>query len=232
MIIYGTRSSKGKAVLSDIECPHCNTKGQMVFQSAIRYFHVFWIPFFPFKKVAVGQCQHCKKVYDKKSLEPSVFAKIQEVQQKQKYSVFQFTGLLIIAAIAIWVNIPESEKAKQERQQRLVQEQKVFEDQLNNPQVNDIYYVNAGDTAIKGKNYRKSYILKVINTQPDSIDLKLSALLKLDRKLIGNSYASKGLTDDYFTSENVYSGFIRKSKNEIAQKLMFDGLRIYKVDRD
>lgn len=231
MIIYGTRSFKGKPVVLNNSCPNCNTTGQLVFQSAIRYFHIFWIPIFPFQKIVVGQCQHCKKVYDKKSFDSSLYSISNQLKQKQKYSIFHFAGLILIAGIIIWNILPDSEKTKKEKELNLINQQNDFQAKLNDPKVNDIFFVNTGDTTISGKTYRKSLVLKVINTQVDSIDFELSGLLKLDKKLSGNSYASMGLTDDCFSPENIYSNSIRESKNKISQKLILNDLSIYRIDR-
>ena len=126
MIIYGKRSFKGKAVMLNNTCPNCNTAGQLVFQSAIRYFHIFWIPIFPFQKIAVGQCQHCKKVFDKKSFDPSLYSISNQLKEKQKYSVFHFAGLILIAGIIIWNILPDSEKTKKEKEMNLLNQQTEF----------------------------------------------------------------------------------------------------------
>nr|WP_319398850.1 hypothetical protein [uncultured Carboxylicivirga sp.] len=232
MIIYGTRSFSGKAVQTNNTCPNCNTQGQMVFQSAIRYAHIFWIPLFPFQKIVVGQCQHCKKVYDKKTFDSRMFATADEVKQRQSFSVFHFTGLIIIAAFVVWGMWPESEASRKNREMEKQHQLELLQSKLDHPQVNDIYYAKAGDTLVSGKTYRQSFVLKVINSSADSVGFELSNLLKIDRKLVGNAYASVGEEDDYFAPENIYSNSVKESKERISKKLILDDFVIYQVKRD
>jgi len=232
MIIYGTRSFKGKAVNSTITCPNCNTSGQMVFQSAIRYAHIFWIPLFPFQKIVVGQCQHCKKVYDKKIFDSKMYSMADELKQKQCFSVFHFTGLLIIAAFIIWGSWPESEASRKEKELKKLQQQELFQSRLDNPQLNDIYFVKAGDTIVSGKTYRQSFVLKVIKADADSVGFEMSSLLKVDKKLSGDAYASVASDEDFFAPENIYSNSIKESKTRIAEKLILNDLAIYSVKRN
>ena len=231
MIIYGTRSFKGKAVNSTITCPNCNTSGQMVFQSAIRYAHIFWIPLFPFQKIVVGQCQHCKKVYDKKIFDSKMYSISNELKGKQRFSVFHFTGLILISTLIIWSSWPESEAAKKEKELKKLQQQELFQSRLDNPQLNDIYYVKAGDTIVSGKTYRQSLVLKVIKADADSVGFEMSNLLKVDRKLSGNAYTSVASDEDFFAPENIYSDAIKESKARIAEKLILNDLAIYSVKR-
>jgi phage terminase large subunit GpA-like protein len=67
MIIYGQRATKtGHQSLYNTTCHHCNSKNSLEMYTFSRYFHVFWIPFFPYRKEALTQCNHCKQILNKK----------------------------------------------------------------------------------------------------------------------------------------------------------------------
>jgi hypothetical protein len=230
MIIYGTKNFKGKSIISKNTCPNCNTSGQLVFQTAIRCFHIFWIPIFPIQKVVVSQCQHCKKVYNKSTFNSEMYSTANELKINQKYSILHFIGLIIITGLIIWAVLPETEKERQEKELKMAKQQEEFVSKLKNPTINDIFLVRYGDTTIKGKEYKKSLVLKVVKTSLDSIDFELSNFLKLDKKLGKNSYASMGITDDYFSPENKYRSIIRESKQKISKQLVLNNLTIYRIE--
>ena len=62
MIMYGTKGKTLKKYIPfEKECDFCH-RFEHVALGTIRYFHIFWIPFFPIKKDIHMQCLHCKKV--------------------------------------------------------------------------------------------------------------------------------------------------------------------------
>ncbi|HEV8514257.1 MAG TPA: hypothetical protein VGQ59_13335 [Cyclobacteriaceae bacterium] len=231
MIIYGTRGTNGKAVIVNSTCSACNTTGPFIFQTAVRYFHVFWIPLFPFNKIGVAQCQHCKKVYDKNSFDSSMQSTLTQLKQNQKYSIFHFSGLVLIAGIVVWSMLPESEKTKQERALNQARQEKMFQSKLDTPKINDIFFAKVGDTTINGKDYRRSLALRVTRTTNDSVYFELSNFMKIDKKLSGNAFASMPLKDNAFSPENIYSSSIREPKDKISKKLILNNLAIYSIDR-
>ena len=78
MIFYGTKGTVIKSgQIRNINCPHCNENSTFNFSVYGRYAHVYWIPFFPIKKINVVECQNCKASYDTKELPQNVKLKFE-----------------------------------------------------------------------------------------------------------------------------------------------------------
>jgi hypothetical protein len=59
MIVYGTRGRVVSGPMkNDAACPQCG-KSPLRTAGVIRYFHVFWIPLFPYKRIEVLECPAC-----------------------------------------------------------------------------------------------------------------------------------------------------------------------------
>jgi len=62
MIIFGTGSKTiATEKANDFSCTSCQNETLYAVIIA-RYFHIFWIPFFPIGKKLYLSCSHCKKV--------------------------------------------------------------------------------------------------------------------------------------------------------------------------
>jgi hypothetical protein len=60
MIIYGTRGRVVSGPMkNDAACPDCG-RSPLRTAGVIRYFHVFWIPLFPYRRLEVLECPACK----------------------------------------------------------------------------------------------------------------------------------------------------------------------------
>jgi hypothetical protein len=231
MLIYGTKSFKGKSYQTNVLCTHCNIAGQVVFQTAVKCIHVFWIPMFPIKKFAIGQCQHCKKVYDNNSFTGEMLNVTNDLKKNQKPKILHFTGLLIIAFSIIYFEFPKSDKQKKEDKIKLNQAKEELLLKLRNPMINDIYYVRNGDTVIDKNQYKRSLILKVYNVSENSVDFKLSNLIKLDKKLSTGRISVMPITNDFFLEENISGGVVTETKSVLETQKMMNNLEIYQIER-
>lgn len=227
MIIFGTKSSKGQTVQSNVLCTNCKTAGQIIFQTSVRCFHVFWIPFFPIQKIAVGQCQHCQKVYKSASFTPEMKTITNDLMKSQKLKARHFLGLLIIAFIILIQNLAMPRMNKKVEEMKAKEE---FLSKLNNPLANDIYYVKYGDTTIDNNLYKRSLIFKVYNVTGDTVNFNLSKLLKLDKKISGG-YISREITNDFFAEDNIYQRVIMETKTTLLNQKMINNLEIYRIER-
>lgn len=236
LIVNGIRNYKGKVIVMVDTCPNCGTTGPMKLRSEVRCFHFYWIPFFPLRKVVSLQCQHCKKTFKEKDFEPSLKQFSIQLKKEQKYSIFHFTGIILIAGIIFWLFKPESEEYKRAQELSSKQQQHLFQSKLNAPQINDIFFVNVGDTSINKDNYRKSLVLKVIKIHNDTIIFQVSKLFKLDKTLgkkqSARFYLAEKSQDDFFSSENTSSYVIKESRNKIAKKKLLNDLPIHSVERE
>lgn len=99
MLIFGTRSKvvDGPA-LQGQSCPNCG-HGTCVSFGAIRYFHIFWIPVFPFSKKVGLQCANCKHTALGKDVPDMVQDPIRSDVFSRNKTLPLFTGSVLIAGI-------------------------------------------------------------------------------------------------------------------------------------
>jgi hypothetical protein len=101
MIIYGYKEKPFVALEStQVKCGNCDTDKQFVYLFC-RYVHIYWIPFFPIKKVARIQCQHCKIVKEEKEMSLQELELINNLKRDHKLPKKYFAGLIIILGLFI-----------------------------------------------------------------------------------------------------------------------------------
>lgn len=101
-ILFGARSTKvDQEYLDGVSCPHCNTNGNLLVSRYSRYFHIFWIPFFPVSKSTVAECTHCRKSFHSREFTPSMETKAwnRGLNRPAKTPIWQFVGLFCFAGI-------------------------------------------------------------------------------------------------------------------------------------
>ena len=141
MIIYGWNNRVIKESSFDkLACPHCKNESAKIKVVGF-YFHIFWIPLFPYKKKLFYECDHCKE-----AVEEAIFAdQFKEVLGKLRQSVrfpkymFSGSGLLLALIVALFINADQREKTEIEY--------------LKNPQVGDIYHLKDNDETTEFKYY-------------------------------------------------------------------------------
>lgn len=102
MIIFGTRSK----VLSNknnktFTCNYCNTPNSIHIFKLIKYFHIFWIPIFPYSSSLITQCTHCKQVsYDRELTADN--KQLLNTNFEGKTPFGYYAGLLIVGAFFLF----------------------------------------------------------------------------------------------------------------------------------
>ena len=127
MIIFGTRST----VLKQAPYPghHCNRCGSEA--SYIRviqnYFHIFWIPVFPYNKRLRIVCKDCSHLEKPKNVSPQFQDIARQLKASVKTPLWMFSGLGVVALgiLAILILGKQLDKLDQEF--------------INNPEVGDVY---------------------------------------------------------------------------------------------
>lgn len=155
MIIYGWNSKLIKhAPLENVECESCkqNTTHVGIHSS---YFHIFWIPVFPFSKKATLVCESCHHVTDEKNMASDFKAKIKALKSTVPLPKYQFSGLAIILALVVYFSI-----------QGFVKEQ-LESSYLNNPETGDVYVLKDSEEV---SSY-KYYLFKVNGLGNDSLEI-------------------------------------------------------------
>ncbi len=129
MIIYGTRSKQVNHESLMEKCPSCGSQNTVDMYIIQRYFHVFWIPFFPIGKVPVSQCSHCKQALKYKEMPASLKLAGGNLKGQSKTPYFTFIGVALLAVL-ITVAVIEGRKTD-ERNAALIKQ----------PQKGDVYEV-------------------------------------------------------------------------------------------
>lgn len=105
IFIYGTGTSRLLfAPLPTLACVHCGTQGQMSVTVFSRYVSLFWIPVFPFGKISVTVCNHCKQtLMTKEPLPESYQLPVQTVQQHApgRLTNFALPLILLLGIVAV-----------------------------------------------------------------------------------------------------------------------------------
>ena len=113
MIIYGNKATKtGHQSLFGTKCSNCDTKDSLEMYTFSRYFHIFWIPVFPYKKEAVTQCNNCKQILNKKEFSSALLSQYEEMKVSSKTPYWQYIGLAVFGVLifSIVYSIREDDK--------------------------------------------------------------------------------------------------------------------------
>ncbi len=99
MIIYGIRSKQVVRETLIDKCPNCSTPYSVDLNIVQRYFHVFWIPFFPVGKSAASQCNYCKQVLKKNEMPAAFLASYQNLKSNAKTPIWMFSGIALLTIL-------------------------------------------------------------------------------------------------------------------------------------
>ena len=197
MIIFGTRTkvlqNKSSHYVSGtplFDCESCGSVKKVHAFQSFMYFHIFWIPFFPFSHRIITQCSHCKRVNYQNEIRPNDLNRIKAAVYRKIPRGYYF-GLLLIALLfaLIIFSIVSS----------LVRLNKHIE----NPEVGDVYEMKF---ETEGKRIYTLY--RITRITSDSVtfeknDYETSSVTQLD--------------DIYRLYKNDYSEKATFSKSEIEQ---------------
>lgn len=128
MIIYGWRGKVSPAKPIEVgSCPKCS-KGPLKSFTVFRYFHIYWIPLFPYSSKLWLSCDNCQATQevDGKSPESTIPGL---ALQKDKPPLYLFAGLMIAALIGVFATYSH------------FQSQSQYKALLSEPQVGDLLVV-------------------------------------------------------------------------------------------
>mgnify|MGYP006159239151 CR=1 FL=1 len=79
MIIYGTKAESIKSgKIINVQCPKCDENTSMNYSVFAKYAHLYWIPFIPYKKVSITECDYCKKTFESGELPQNIVKKLNQ----------------------------------------------------------------------------------------------------------------------------------------------------------
>ena len=191
MIIYGSKTNQlAKDLLID-KCPNCGKQNRVELYVFQKYAHIFWIPFFPFGKTAISQCNHCKQVLKLKEMPASLTTAYENLKAQTKTPIWTFSGLALVAVfIALGIL---NDKKNDEKNAKLVLA----------PQSGDIFEIKTRDNQYT--------LYKVENIEGDSAFIRANQF---------ESNKISGLADLKRKGEGAYSEFVFPvAKTELKQML-------------
>jgi hypothetical protein len=164
MIFFGSRGrTLNGQHIEGLNCPECGNDQHVTF-GAHRYFHVYWIPMFPFSKSAGVQCLKCKNALTDKELPGEIGKELKSTIFTPKRMLPMFAGLILLAIVAAGGFV--SVQADNRNEAAFVQ----------NPMVNDIYLVNFAELWDEADQTYKYGIMKVEAISGNEIELLVSTI--------------------------------------------------------
>ncbi len=113
MIVYGWKATSIGSDHPMDKCEHCGQQNCMEMHVFQKYFHVFWIPFFPIGKTGVSQCNHCKQVLKPNQMMGNTKLNYENLKQASKSPIWVWAGAAVIAALVIFSMSQSGKWAKQ-----------------------------------------------------------------------------------------------------------------------
>ncbi|GAA4786601.1 hypothetical protein GCM10023231_13320 [Olivibacter ginsenosidimutans] len=152
MIIFGTRGSLVNTSEPKANCVYCGSEHSVGFHGYVRYFHIFWIPVFPYSRKVMSYCAHCRQVLSKEEM-PADLA-IQAKTERPRLRLWHFSGIGLIVACLAFAGIAESYEKKQT---------KTF---MQDPEVGDVYGIK-----LANGHYTLCVLSKI---EPDSLGFRMN----------------------------------------------------------
>ena len=101
LIFFGTRETPIGIDEILIKCPSCEGHNLADLMVVSKYFHFFWIPFFPTDKDANVVCKTCGLKRYGMAFDSNLVSNYGELKRKYKHPWFAYTGLAIFIFIFI-----------------------------------------------------------------------------------------------------------------------------------
>ncbi|MEW5675856.1 zinc-ribbon domain-containing protein [Flavobacterium enshiense] len=203
MIFFGTREKEIKrGSLTNVTCNECRENVSMTYIVESKYFHLYWVPFFPYKKNTFVGCNECDTVFEKKQFSENIKKKLQRENELKpaRNPIWMFSGLIILA-ILIPLALFQSSRANVKKS-----------DFANNPKVGDVYFLNCLPS-----NYTT---------------MKIAAIEKDSIHFIANDTVVTKFTKIFTINEDKYYTDKIKSYTKSQILDLFKNDSIYKIDRN
>ena len=159
MIIYGWNTVNFKtSEPKDLRCHSCNAYGQVTINKYVKYWHLYWIPMFPYGIINELECHSCGSVLQYGSMSEELQRHYLE-HKSAKPPFWSFAGLALIAGLIIYgviSSIPDTEG---------------MISKIQNPKVDRIFDYNTEDgeySSFKITEFDDEYIYFVYNQYQSS----------------------------------------------------------------
>jgi hypothetical protein len=102
MIFYGTNGTHLRTEpLPGPTCPACGTGNALKTSLYGRYAHIYWIPFFPYTKLAVVQCGACQATWENKTLPAEIAPAVRALKKQTRQPYWTWAGLMLVASLSV-----------------------------------------------------------------------------------------------------------------------------------
>ena len=107
LFIYGSRKKMiGASDAFLYKCPYCEATNTTTVAIFSKYFHIFFIPAFPFAKEAYASCSNCGAARSDNKFGPELVKQAKEIEPRFKppfylYAWLIFLGLLILLILIV-----------------------------------------------------------------------------------------------------------------------------------
>ena len=103
MIIYGTNGKHyATKPLVGVPCAACHAPEALQVGLVNRYAHVYWVPLFPYEKIAVTQCGSCQCSWTEKELPPALAPAVRALKKQSRVPAWSWAGVMLIAAMGLY----------------------------------------------------------------------------------------------------------------------------------
>lgn len=213
IVFFGTRAKViPSRTLEHMACENCGNRTLQPY-TMYRYFHIFWVPCFPFKKQIATECTHCQNSWVNKEVTPATRAAIARENKSSNPPAYLFAGLALIALFVGYV--VHSERAQD----------KATAKYFASPMVDDFYVVDYAEVLQEMDEEEFHYgLFKVNHVEPDSIRFLVGTY--------GYRYpgdAKRAINDVPGETDYFYEGELAMAKNELQQ--LFEASHVKKIVR-
>gem|GEM_PF-1194499 len=101
IIFYGAKET---AITVDewmVKCPCCETHNRADTMIMSRYYHIYWVPIFPFDKPVNVICQKCGFIRTGISMNADLVSNYEEIKRKCRHPWFTYAGVGVFAIIIL-----------------------------------------------------------------------------------------------------------------------------------
>ena len=189
MIVYGAKYRLLSSHDVPGTCPQCEAEHTVELFIYQKYFHLFWIPFFPMSRGGETICHNCRQALTHKELSPNARLLFADLRTHDRTPIWMFSGLVLLAImipLAFWQSGRHDEQVKA---------------LLADPRSGDLYEID-----LEKGGYT---LFKVSTVQVDSITVKVGQY-ETDR--------ARGLTSlKYKEEEDMYGEeFLRIARADLT----------------
>jgi len=103
LIIFGVRQTPIGTDELLIKCPSCEKHSWADVMVVSKYFHFFWIPFFPTEKELNIICKECGLKRYGLYFDSNLISNFEEVKEKFRHPWFTYIGVTLIIALILTV---------------------------------------------------------------------------------------------------------------------------------